>query len=238
VRSLASVRELFRRLHPGASRLSSSFDGLLAWRSSHPTEKGWFHVDQNPQAKPGAASFQALANLLPADPSTGGNVLVRGSHRLFPGHFLSPPYAGRLAELAGEDWLEVLPDDPELEAAAARGDVMMSGLGAGDVLLWDSRTWHCSYPPLAPPAEGARLGRAAVLVNMVDAELVTEEVRGRREQAVREGRTGTHWPDKQAQLGGERGEEVALEERRVELMRERGEVLTLEQLTEEMRELI
>lgn len=53
--------------------------------------------------------------------------------------------------LEGDDWLEVDPQDPLLRTADATCGEDRSGpvscvLERGDLLLWDSRVIHCSYP--------------------------------------------------------------------------------------------
>jgi hypothetical protein len=132
-------------------------------------DKGWFHIDQNPQTKPKFTSIQGLVNLLPVTKNTGGNVLVMGSHKRFPAHYLQqkskpPPspkksseksststsfddvdmfYYERLEEINGDDWLEIDPND---EILLQKESVIMCLLGAGDMIIWDSRLVHCSYP--------------------------------------------------------------------------------------------
>jgi hypothetical protein len=131
-------------------------------------DKGWFHLDQNPQTKPKFESIQGLVNLLPVTENTGGNVLLMGSHKKFPDHYLqqkskppppSPPkkssesstsfddvdifYYERLKEINGDDWLEI---DPTDDILLQKESVIMCLLGAGDMIVWDSRLVHCSYP--------------------------------------------------------------------------------------------
>ena len=162
VRARPAVRSVFAALWRTA-QLLVSFDGLLLWRpgKEHRTEHGWFHLDQNPVHKPFFASVQALVNLLPTTPASGGNVLIRGSHHKFPAHFTSPAspahaafYKTRLLELQTEDWLEI---DPRDDGVLTPGDAVSCLLRAGDMLLWDSRVVHCSCPGRD---EGAGAGRA------------------------------------------------------------------------------
>ena len=103
------MKSLSTYIHGGCTDLISSF-----------TDAGWFHVDQNPIAKPNKECIQGLVNLLPVNSSTGGNVVVAESHRLFPHHYTSANHAcsefykARLEELGNEDWMEIDPNDAEL----------------------------------------------------------------------------------------------------------------------------
>jgi hypothetical protein len=107
-------------------------------------------------------------------------------------------------------------------------------LGPGDMLLWDSRTVHSSYPGNVhaedPQANicsrsgsadlfqntGRGLIRAASLVSMTPSSRATSEVLDRRRQAVNRSRTLTHWADEAALLGEERGDQAVLEASRVQ----------------------
>ena len=86
VRSLLAVRQTFEEFW-STSDLVTSFDAFVIWRNSVPTERGWFHIDQCPLTKPNFANVQGLVNLIDSSESTGGNVLVRGSHKVFPDHY-------------------------------------------------------------------------------------------------------------------------------------------------------
>ena len=94
-------------------------------------DKGWFHIDPNPQTKPKFAFVQSLVNLLPVIENTDGNVVVIGSYKMFPNHYLRSSksssddvdvdvvvnefYYKRLKEMNGDDWLEIDPNDTLLQ---------------------------------------------------------------------------------------------------------------------------
>lgn len=225
--------------------LLSSLDGFVLWTEPS-TDRGWFHVDQNPIHKPHAAAVQGLVHLTNVTPETGGNVLVLQSHRDFTcGHYANSKnnneqsasvdddavavfYRDRLREIGDDDWLEIDPNDEVLLHPRRLVTIL---LRAGDVLLWDSRVAHCSYPPRPPqkekppavqPPSTKTLGfvRAATLVSMMPCDSVPEHVKDERRKAVDDNRTLTHWVDKAAPLGEERSEHVSLERDCVDFMKE------------------
>ena len=76
---------------------------------------------------------------------------------------------------------------------------MMCHMEAGDMMLWDSRTVHCSSPGLEPaPASDAAapsLIRAASLVCMMPRSRATDEVIAQRRVAVSSRTSTTNWSD-------------------------------------------
>jgi len=226
VRTLPNVHRVFRDFWRTEGGLLTSFDSLLLWRRGERTEKGWFHVDQNPSVRRGFANVQGLVNLVKVVEGRGGNVLVPGSHKMFDKWRESKIYRDKIKEVDGDDWMEISGDDVQ----KAGGGVMVE-MNPGDLLLWDSRTIHCSNGEDETverggggevTVDGGEVTRAAVLVTMYPEERVGEDVRKRRREGVERGATGTHWANKMAVLGAERGEEVDVEANRVRLMRRAG----------------
>lgn len=237
LRGNPAVQSVFASLYNTTpDELITSLDGLVLWRAGkeHRTDAGWFHLDQNPQIKPNFEAVQGLVNLLPVTASTGGNVLVAKSHKLFPHHYIGSSddavgsssctsfYRQRLNELKGEDWMEVDPNDSYLLNPR---NIITCLLNPGDLLLWDSRAIHCSSPgddaceDIHIPSPDRGLIRAGGLVSMMPRSRATEEILKGRIKAVKSARTLTHWANKSALLGEERQEEALLESRRIELMK-------------------
>jgi len=154
--------------------------------------------------------------------------LLIGSHRLFPEHYLQSNdnkifYKERLKEIDGDDWLEVDPHDNVLFQS---GSVVTCLLEPGDVLIWDSRTVHCSYPSEekmqrkgSTPLQSHGLIRAAGLINMIPRGKCSQAIRNERLKAIDSSRTLTHWVDKAAPLGEERSEDADKEDRCVGYMK-------------------
>merc|ERR1712232_348346 len=88
-------------------------------------------------------------------------------------------YRRRLDEIGDDDWLEIDPNDDRILQPHR---ILTLLLKAGDLLLWNSRTVHCSYPgrkekqrqeettePTPPAPHHSRRGlvRTVALVSMM-----------------------------------------------------------------------
>jgi len=199
IRSVPNVKASFAAVWDDDDLLVS-FDGMALWRppSVDPewkTNRGgsWLHIDQHPIGRPGFHCVQGLVNLLPTSPSTGGNVVVPGSHRLFKS--IPDRYTDRLARIDSSiDHFRFPADDPQLAATPP----IMCHLEVGDMLLWDSRTIHCSSPGLEPGPDEVRgeLLRAVSLVCMMPRARSNERVIERRRAAVADRTSTTNWSDR------------------------------------------
>jgi hypothetical protein len=133
--------------------------------------------------------LQGIVNLLPVQPGGGGNVLVDGSHAdVFPR--LAEDHA-KDVEACGYDYFEI-PHSDAVHVMQSRQTVAL--LDAGDLLVWDSRTAHCTTP--APSDSGAGLARAVAYVTWAPRGGTPEDVLASRRDAVARGTTTTHWPTK------------------------------------------
>lgn len=179
-----------------------SFDGMALWRPTDvdpawETTRGgsWLHIDQHPITRPGFHCVQGAVSLLPSSPSTGGNILIPGSHTWFPD--IPDRYGDRLRRLP--EWLDHFRfpvDDPRLQETPP----VMCHMEAGDMMLWDSRTVHCSSPGLEPAPPSAptspSLIRAASLVCMMPKAKATDEVLTQRRAAIDNVTSTTNWSDR------------------------------------------
>jgi ectoine hydroxylase-related dioxygenase (phytanoyl-CoA dioxygenase family) len=207
-RLLPAVRRAFALIW-GDSDLLTSFDGGCAFRpcGAEPAWRvasGWWHVDQNALLGPhraGRAAVQGIVTYLDAGPATGGLCVVPGSHRA---------HAAVCAASAGSaPGVPLDPADPVLRAGGA-----LVRARAGDLLLWDSRTVHCSAAPdaaaedqaaaaagttggLAGGSAPAELLRLVAYVCMVPRARAAPEALAARRAAFEAGApaTGCHWPD-------------------------------------------
>lgn len=185
----------------GTDELLTSFDGMSLFRpwKMNPEWKtnasgGWLHIDQHPIHRQGLQCVQGLVNLLPMDRSCGGNVLIPKSHKDFPN--IVTKYPERVAKVPPNiDHFRYPPNDPLLVDGAEEKPIMCH-LEVGDMLLWDSRTVHCSGPGLEEPTPRPELMRAVSLVTMMPAARCPEQVRQRRKRAVMQLNGTTNWSDR------------------------------------------
>lgn len=194
LRSIPNVKKAFAKIW-GTEDLLTSFDGVSLWRpwNINPqwkTESGqtWFHIDQHPISRPGKQCVQGLVNLLPTSEEIGGNVMVPGSHKFFKN--IPQEYEERLAKLPlGVDHFRFPNDDPKLSSQKP----IMCHMEVGDMLLWDSRTIHCSNSGTSLDQETNTLIRAASLICMMPKYLTSEDVLEQRREAVDKLISTTNW---------------------------------------------
>jgi hypothetical protein len=175
-----------------------SFDGMALWRpwalnEAWKTNRGgsWLHIDQHPITRPGMQCVQGLVNLIATSPNVGGNVLIPGSHKKFAS--IPEVYPERLGRIPlTVDHFRFPADDPLLAGTPP----IMCHLEAGDLLLWDSRTIHCSSAALEPPDPRPELMRAVSLVCMMPRRLTSSEVLDQRKRAVERVISTTNWTDR------------------------------------------
>lgn len=208
------------RLLPGVSQtfsaiwnvppqdLITSFDGANAFRpwkynAQWKTESGWFHVDQNAfnPGKEEKCSVQGLLTLTAADSSTGGLVIVPGSHK----HFQEVCERNAMRPKPGLSALDFVPISQNDEAI---DHCHLVCADAGDLIVWDSRTIHCntpaieepmlldSSPKLSLPSDSGKweLIRMAGYICMTPAAWASDEVLKNRWDSYVNNVTTSHWP--------------------------------------------
>lgn len=188
IRQLPRVKSAFSNIY-GTDDLLSSMDGgniYFPWHrdtASHhqKTETGWYHVDQGLNMR-GFQCVQGLVSLTEVSAGTGGLCLIPGS----------PTFHDEVVELTGvENNYVKVPGSFH----ALRHQQILPLCHAGDMILWDSRTIHCSTPALvAPTASPDELLRIAAYVCMTPRKLATAEVIDNRVQAYMRDMTLHHWP--------------------------------------------
>lgn len=197
IRDIPGVKKSFAALW-GTDDLLVSFDGVSLWRpwSVDPSWKtnlgsSWLHIDQHPIGRPGRQCVQGLVNLLPTSESAGGNVIVPGSHRLFTE--IPDLYTERLARIDPSiDHFRFPKEDPLF----LDNEPITCHMEAGDLLLWDSRTVHCSSPGSGHEFPGNELVRAISLICMMPRSRSNEEVISRRKAAIAKKTSTTNWSDR------------------------------------------
>ena len=128
-----------------------------------------------------------------------GFCVIPGTHKQHDAFSARHPYSDEQG-----DFLPVPPDDPILQSRLPSGSTgYLLRAGAGDLILWDSRTIHCNGPALARPSHApagvavpppSKLLRLVGYVCMTPASWCPPTVRAKRAAAALELTTSTHWP--------------------------------------------
>ncbi|KII95905.1 hypothetical protein PLICRDRAFT_96719 [Plicaturopsis crispa FD-325 SS-3] len=143
--------EAFAKLW-GTDELLVSFDGAnisLPGPMQDLNQPAWWHVDQDPD-KRGFLCAQGLVNLVDNGPDDGGLMVLKGSHKLNTEYFTEVWNGTDGFQLTGA---EAQPDffgfdDNILKWFYAHGcEWVKTEVGAGDLIIWDSRTVHYNVPP-------------------------------------------------------------------------------------------
>ena len=190
LRGLPRLKEVFTRFW-GTEELIVSLDGMIIWRPWSEQEDRRpanlrLHADQSPVGKPGCHCLQGMLPLFPVTQSTGGTVLVPGSH-LIAAELLERHPAW--SETPSHDFCALRPSDP------LQGEEVLVPLMPGDLLLWDSRLVHCgTVGPGMDDLISSTLARASMCVSMGPRDKASREVLTKRKNAVTEGWAFSHWP--------------------------------------------
>lgn len=140
------------------------------------------HVDQGRLLR-GRQCIQGLVTLTDVTEETGGFCCIPGSHRFHDS--LVDKHA-----TSDDNYMKIPADAPCLQDSQ-----ILPRCLAGDLLLWDSRTVHCSSPALVrPSAPPDRLLRMASYICMLPADRADEDVIKKRIEMYQCNVTGTHWP--------------------------------------------
>lgn len=188
VRTRPAVRRAFSRVW-GTDQLLTSFDGFnifLPWQYGfQKTMAGWLHADQG-HRKQGLHGVQGFVALNAQDASTGGFLVVPGSHHLHQTWVTDTTFG------TANDFVRVL-------GGAARPlhylPRRLVSCQPGDLVIWDSRCIHCNTPAvLQPRTPKGELLRMAVYVCMLPKKFATDENLRARQVAYKMGMSSNHWP--------------------------------------------
>lgn len=191
IRTHPAIRALFASAWDGENDLIVGFDGALDRQRGHAGEGMAWHVDQDGSLPSDEMQcVQAIVALRPSGAASGSVAFLPRSHRRHSAlvHRLDPASVRRRRARVPAEWqLMWIPDaDPIFRAC---GVAATPELGAGDVVLWDSRTAHC-----VTPAADKRVGRAVAYVSMSPRRFASPETLLARRRVVERGEGTTHWP--------------------------------------------
>ncbi|CAF0874210.1 unnamed protein product [Rotaria sordida] len=219
IRSVPAIKDIFAEIWL-TRNLLCSMDGIGLFRPWHLNPQiqqrdienktnPWktiganWHVDQSPVTKPNRVCVQGIINLLPADETTGGLMVIPGSHNRFHELLSIWKKTGNNSKI------------PLYHEILQEGYGLLIHAQPGDLLLWDSRTVHCNTPSFVTP-QPLNNGERTDLLRMVSYICMTplafaenpDELIDRRLNAFRYRLTTSHWPHEFQLMGGEisRGE--------------------------------
>ena len=197
LRDIDNVSKCFASIWD-TDELLTSFDGITIWRpwtyrQEWKTNLGtdWLHIDQHPLGRPGKHCFQGVLNLMEVTRYTGGNVMIPKSHKRFV--TIPEQYEERLARIHPSiDHFRFPKDDPLLSDTQP----IVALMEPGDLMIWDSRTIHCSSHGIEEPPNSNDLLRVGSLICMMPKSKSNEEVISKRKQAVEDRTSTTNWSDR------------------------------------------
>jgi|GEM_PF-3045840 len=175
--------DVFARLYQCSIwELASSFDGFCLMsgaRGYKPRDPlSFVHTDQSPR-KNYFWSTQGVINLADSDASSGGLVVVPGTHRLHSGFLL-----GKGKNPKG-DWYAFSEEEKQDPIFSRYVKVCAQ---AGDLLLFDSRTFHCNTVP------EKEVDRVVAYVCMLPKARVPRYIVSSRREALDAKRCSSHHP--------------------------------------------
>ncbi|WRT70419.1 uncharacterized protein IL334_007417 [Kwoniella shivajii] len=155
IRTEPAIIKIFEQMW-GTDDLIASFDGMNAslpinsetGRTDLMPTAAWPHIDQNPRNVDRFELYQGIANLSNNGPSDGGLCVLKGSHKVHQEYFESVG-GFKLDQDAGEKENGYTYKVEEMDWFKKKGcEEIKICAGAGDLILWDSRTVHWNASPV------------------------------------------------------------------------------------------
>ena len=196
IRTRPQLLKLFQR-YWNTTDLLASFEGFSMLPPARLEQdwmigESWFHTDQNAKSRPGLQTIQSFTSLYDQSPATGGFVVVPRSWRQHKA-VTRRVYQFNPRTPDAQQFLMIPPDDPVLSPPH------FVRCAAGDAVLWDSRTVHCSTPSLrgqpdVAQSDGDEPARVVVYGSMAPRRFASDQVLRQRQRALLIRQTCTHWP--------------------------------------------
>ncbi|KAK4579943.1 hypothetical protein LTR86_000144 [Recurvomyces mirabilis] len=196
IRTEPGVLKVFEQVW-GTDDLIASFDGLnitlpvnaKTGRTDIEKTSPWPHIDQNPRKVDRFELYQGIANMAPNGPEDGGLVVLAGSHKLHQKHFDQiggfRPECDQGASQNGYDFSDT---DADWYRKQGCKEVKICA-GAGDLILWDSRTIHWNASPV-----GSQI-RFISYVCYCPRTFASDQVLKEKLEVFQQRKGTTHWPN-------------------------------------------
>lgn len=191
VRQHPKVHDVFRRLWE-TDNLWSSLDAICVrppyeWLGqAAPVPKTWFHFDQG-KKRLGLQCLQGFVTLEHMNEDDATLLVLEKTHQHhadFLKHFD--------ADFGNSDWVKLKPHHETWLRQQVGVQERRVVAPKGSMVLWDSRTVHCSSVPL--PARREPHWRYVIYTCQMPAEGATAAQRTKRQKAFLERRTTNHYP--------------------------------------------
>jgi ectoine hydroxylase-related dioxygenase (phytanoyl-CoA dioxygenase family) len=199
VRQHPSVVNVFQRLWQDHDLLSA-FDGLCVqpppeWVGSRPNPTHrWYHFDQGVR-KSGRHCIQGFVTLEDIDVDDATLCVLERSHHHHDAFFQhhTPLALPKRQKDYRTDWVKL--DEPEMKWLMTEQKLqeIKISMPKGSMVLWDSRTAHCSGKPLPGRAHPQRW-RHVVYTCYAPRKLATARQLAKHKMAFDTQRTTSHWP--------------------------------------------
>jgi hypothetical protein len=166
-----------------------SFDGVSLHLPPEITKKGWYrgndwlHTDQS-WKKEGRHCIQGFVNMYPTRKGDASLCVFEKSHKQHTTFFK------KFKKEPKGDWYKL---ENSEERAFFEQEMTRVECNEGDLVLWDSRTFHQGCEPLKERKEMNT--RMVAYVCMIPKNKCTAAKRKRRVEIFEEGRMTTHWPN-------------------------------------------
>lgn len=187
-RLIPNVRRVFEKVWD-EKELLVSFDGAGIFRSPKfnktKSDGSWYHIDQNPTHQPGRCAIQGALSLLPSGQKDGGFIVLPASHKVYPA--LTALKVG--SSMPSKRFFSVTEHMDVYDGIRP----MKIDAGAGDLILWDSRTVHCNCQPRDIKKEN-QIVRMVAYICMTPKSLASKDTIKVRSKAILDNITTNHWP--------------------------------------------
>lgn len=193
VRCDARVVEGYKRIFPGCSKFTVSYDGVsfglapevtgIGWHHSN-----WLHLDQGwGKVSYRRNAVQSWVTAYDIDEGDGTLQVLEGSHKLHKKFARKFGY-----ENHKKNWLKL--SEEEVQWYIDEGCQLVNvTCKAGSQVFWDSRTVHAGRAPLKRRANAGR-HRFVIYLCYAPYSWMSAKARAKKKKALLEGRMTSHWP--------------------------------------------
>jgi hypothetical protein len=192
IRQNKKISKIFSQIHKSKQdELLVSFDGLSLHLPPEDTKKGWyrgtqwFHTDQSSEHN--ELCIQGMITLYDVNDNDATLAILEGSHKYHKSFFQSKN------DIVKEDWYKLNKDQNEMQYFLNKGcQPFCIKATKGSLILWNSKTFHQGIEP--QKGREQKNTRLVIYVCMTPKSWATESIIKKKQKALEELRTTSHWP--------------------------------------------